>query len=151
MLGLFFTHTFQLLLTKIVRVVSVLSRMKVAIIGSRSFNNQDLMFNTLDRLRRDQEELQNLEAIISGGAKGADSLAKQYASSNKIPLKEFLPEYKKYGKNAPLKRNLDIILYSDVVLAFWNGKSRGTLHAINTAKNSGKKTIVITYPEPHNS
>ena len=59
---------------------------------------------------------ENVSEIVSGGAKGVDSCAREYAEKNKIPLKEFLPDYRKYGRGAPLKRNIEIIEYADGVL-----------------------------------
>ena len=72
--------------------------------------------------------------IVSGGAKGIDACARAYAIDNGIKLTEFLPEYDKFGKVAPLKRNLAIIEYSDLVLIFWNGVSRGTKHVIENCQ-----------------
>ncbi len=60
-------------------------------------------------------------SIVSGGAAGVDTSARAYALSHNLKLTEFLPEYQKYGRAAPLKRNLSIIEYSDLVLAFWDG------------------------------
>ena len=77
--------------------------------------------------------------IISGGAKGIDTCAKEYAISHKMKLTEFLPEYEKYGKNAPLKRNISIIENADIVLAFWDGKSHGTKFVIDKCRETGKK------------
>ena len=86
--------------------------MKIAIIGSRNINIEDLT-----------EYLpENVTEIVSGGAKGVDTCARNYAEKNKIPLKEFLPDYKIYGRGAPLKRNIEIIEYADMVIAFWDGK-----------------------------
>lgn len=107
--------------------------MKIAIIGSRNI--------FVDNLGQYLPE--NTTEIVSGGAKGVDSCAKEYAESNKIKLKEFLPEYEKFGKGAPLKRNIQIIEYADEVLAFWDGKSRGTKFVIDTCKKIGKKITVI--------
>ena len=107
--------------------------MKIAIIGSRNI--------FVDNLGQYLPE--NTTEIVSGGAKGVDSCAKEYAESNKIKLKEFLPEYVKYGKGAPLKRNIQIIEYADKVLAFWDGKSKGTKFVIDTCKKIGKKITVI--------
>jgi hypothetical protein len=105
----------------------------VAVIGSRSFNNFDLLKATLANL--------SIDSIISGGAKGADSLAKKYASDHSIPIQEILPEYKKYGRVAPIKRNESIVLLSNLVIAFWDGKSKGTKYSIDFAK---KKNIPVT-------
>ena len=95
--------------------------MKVAVIGSRGLHVNDLG----KYLPKDTTE------IVSGGARGIDSDARAYAQEHGIPLKEFLPDYPKYGRSAPLKRNLLIIEYADVVLAFWGGQSRGTKYVID--------------------
>ena len=92
--------------------------MKVAVIGSRGITVPDLTPYLPE----------NTTEIVSGGAKGVDSCAKEYALAHGIPLTEFLPEYSRYGRSAPLKRNFQIIEYADFVLAFWDGQSRGTNH-----------------------
>ena len=100
--------------------------MKVAVIGSRG-----LQVNDLGRyLPPDTDE------IVSGGARGVDTSARKYALANGLKLTEFLPEYDKYGKAAPLKRNLQIIEYADLVLAFWDGSSRGTKYVIEYCKKT---------------
>lgn len=98
--------------------------MKVAVIGSRSLN----VTNLKDYIP------ENVSEIVSGGAKGIDSDARNFAQKNKIPLKEFLPDYKKFGRAAPLKRNLQIIEYADIVIAFWDGKSHGTKYVIENCR-----------------
>lgn len=108
--------------------------MKVAVIGSRG-----LVVNDLGKyLPKGTTE------IISGGAKGVDTCAREYALSHGIKLTEFLPEYDKFGRNAPLKRNITIIENTDIVLAFWDGKSRGTGFVINKCKDMNVKVKVIT-------
>ena len=81
--------------------------------------------------------------IVSGGARGIDSCAKEYAVSHGITITEFLPEYNKYKKGAPLKRNIKIVQYADEVLAFWDGKSKGTEFVINYCRLSDKKVRII--------
>lgn len=98
--------------------------MKVAVIGSRNLN----VTNLKDYIP------ENVSEIVSGGAKGIDSDARNYAQKNNIPLKEFLPDYKKFGRAAPLKRNLQIIEYADIVIAFWDGKSHGTKYVIENCR-----------------
>lgn len=102
--------------------------MKIAVIGSRN-----LIINNLG----DYLPI-NVTEIISGGAKGIDSCAKKYALEKGIKLTEFYPEYQKYGKGAPLRRNLQIIDYADIVLAFWDGKSRGTKFVIEQCRKKEK-------------
>lgn len=104
--------------------------MKLAIIGSRNLKVLDLeMYISKD-----------VTEIVSGGAKGIDNCAKDFAIAHNIKLTEFLPNYRRYGKGAPLKRNLQIIDYADEVLAFWDGKSKGTKYVID---NCNKKINVI--------
>ena len=101
--------------------------MRVAVIGSRGLHVPDLDLYLPD----------GVTEIISGGAKGVDTSAKEYALSHGIKLTEFLPEYEKYGRAAPLKRNLTIIENADLVLAFWDGTSRGTKFVIDNCKSRG--------------
>lgn len=107
--------------------------MKVAVIGSRGLTVKNLGHY----LPKDITE------IVSGGARGIDTCAKEYAVANNIKLTEFLPEYEKYGRNAPLKRNLQIIDYADEVLAFWDGKSRGTKYVIDNCKKKNKNVRIF--------
>ena len=109
--------------------------MKVAVIGSRGLSVENLG----EYLPKDTTE------IISGGARGVDTSARIYAQQNGIKLTEYLPDYKKYpGKIAPLKRNIQIIKAADLVLAFWDGKSRGTKFVIDNCRKIGKNVIVYT-------
>lgn len=101
--------------------------MKVAVIGSRGLTVKEL----------GKYLPAEVTEIVSGGAKGVDTSAREYAVAKGIKLTEFLPEYKKYGKAAPLKRNITIIEYADLVLAFWDGKSRGTKFVIDHCKSMG--------------
>lgn len=86
------------------------------------------------------------DIIVSGGAKGADTYAKEYALENDIPIVEFLPDYGKYGRKAPLIRNIQIVDNSDFVLAFWNGTSRGTKFTIDYAEKRGVPFKVYMIP-----
>lgn len=107
--------------------------MKLAIIGSRNL--------TIDDIEKYIPE--GVTEIVSGGAKGIDTCAANYARINNIKLTVFLPNYKRYGKYAaPLKRNLQIIEYSDEVIAFWDGTSTGTDYVIKNCKKTNKKITV---------
>ena len=98
--------------------------MRVAVIGSRTLSIQNLH----DYLPPDVTE------IVSGGAQGIDSCAHIYAIKHQIPLREFFPQYEKYGSIAPLKRNIEIIMHADLVIAFWDGHSHGTMHVIRNCR-----------------
>ena len=107
--------------------------MKIAIIGTRSLRVSNIE-NFLPP---------NCSEIVSGGAKGVDSCAAEYAIKNKIKLVEFLPEYEKYGRAAPIIRNRKIADYADIIIAFWNGKSNGTKTIIEYCKKTNKSCKVI--------
>jgi hypothetical protein len=115
--------------------------MKLAIIGSRTFNDYEFLHKVIDEFWYDGK----IELIISGGAKGADSLAEKYANEHFVPLKVFPAEWDKYGKSAGYRRNVDIVKEADWVVAFWDGKSKGTKHSIDLANKYGKKLIVQRY------
>ena len=107
--------------------------MKVAVVGSRNLSVRDLG----DYLPPETTE------IISGGARGVDTSAREYANAHGIPITEILPDYKKYpGRIAPLKRNIEIIEKADLVLAFWDGESHGTKFVIDNCRKLGKRVIV---------
>ncbi len=101
--------------------------MKVAVIGSRNLQVADLA----RYLPADTTE------IVSGGARGIDTCARDYALAHDLKLTEFLPDYQSFGRGAPLKRNITIIEHADLVLAFWDGRSRGTKYVIDQCKTRG--------------
>lgn len=107
--------------------------MKIAIVGSRNISNISLE----DYISK--EALTKTEEIVTGGAKGIDSLAKNFANKNYKKLTVFLPEYSKYRWVAPLKRNELISLHADEAYIFWDGKSKGTKHIINCFEKQSKK------------
>ena len=85
--------------------------------------------------------------IISGGADGIDCIAEQYADEHRLSKLILRPQYQKFGKSAPLKRNEQMVALADAVLVVWDGKSRGTKHTIDYAKKLGKPITVIMVSE----
>ena len=112
--------------------------MKVAVIGGRDFCNSKLVKETLDKI-------DGIDLVVSGGAMGADTLGEQYAIDNNIVTLIFKPDWKKFGKGAGFVRNKDIINNSDIVVAFWDGKSKGTRNSIDTALKLNKDVRIIKY------
>lgn len=117
--------------------------MKLAVIGSRTFNNYKLLCEKIDDLR--QSRSYDIDTIVSGGAKGADSLAITYAEDHNLLWEEYLPDWETWGKSAGFRRNQLIIDAADVVIAFWDGKSRGTAHSIGLAGKQNKPVLIIKF------
>ena len=107
--------------------------MKLAIIGSR-----DVSVANLEECLPSE-----IDEIVSGGARGVDRCAAEYARTHGIKLTEFLPNYDKHGRSAPLRRNEEIAEYADEAIAFWDGKSRGTKYTIDSFKKRGKKVRIF--------
>lgn len=116
--------------------------MKLAIIGGREFNDYSLLVNVMGQFFSGENKPHH---IVSGGAKGADSLGARYAKENNIALTEYRPDWKTYGMRAGFLRNETIISDCDMVLAFWDGVSRGTGHSLSLAKKQKKDTIIIYF------
>lgn len=107
--------------------------MKTMVAGSRSITDFDLT----------EYIPEDTTLIISGGAKGIDALAEEYADKHKISKLIMRPDYKKYGKAAPLLRNKKMVDLSDIIIIIWDGKSKGTKFTIDYAKAQGKEVIII--------
>lgn len=112
--------------------------MKVAVVGGRDFADTKLLADTLDQVR-------SFDCLVSGKARGADSLAESYADLWNIPKIIHVPEWKKYGKGAAFIRNQLIIDDADIVVAFWDGKSKGTKDSIDRADKKGVPVIIVRY------
>lgn len=118
---------------------------KLAIIGSREFDNWNLLDDTLCDYFLGRDDAWRFNEIVSGGAKGADSLGAKWAKEQKIKLTEFLPDWDRFGKRAGFLRNEDIVKASDFVLCFWDGVSRGTGNSLSIAKRLKKPTLIIYF------
>jgi len=114
--------------------------MKVVIFGSRNFTDIRLIITAI--CHQQKFLLSDITEIISGGAKGIDSLAEQFAKENFIKFKEFPADWDMYGKSAGYKRNEEMAKYADYGIAIWDGQSKGTEHMIRLMK----KRCFVYYP-----
>ena len=113
--------------------------MKLLIIGSRSIKILDKRIDA--RLCELLEE--GVELIISGGARGVDTLAEKFARAHGVPMRVVLPDYGKHpGKVAPLVRDREMVDMADHVLAIWDGSSTGTVYTVKYAREQGKSAEV---------
>ena len=129
-----------------------------AVVGSRDFNNFVLMTSVLDNVIKDHKKIR----IISGGASGADTLAKEYAQKAGALYEEFPADWKDmskpcvertnehgtYNALAGIKRNQRMAQEADIIIAFWNGWSKGTKNMIDQGTKYKKNTIIIYYEQP---
>ena len=114
--------------------------MKYIIAGGRDFNNRSAMFPILSK------HISNMcDMIISGDARGADALGAEWATHFQIPIQHFPAQWDKYGKSAGFIRNAEMGEEADALIAFWDGKSKGTAHMIKTMKIQKKPYWIYDY------
>ncbi|NJO49796.1 MAG: DUF2493 domain-containing protein [Leptolyngbyaceae cyanobacterium RM2_2_4] len=134
--------------------------MKIAVIGSREFDNYDLMCEHLDSLIAQTLHGDGKVSLLSGGAPGADSLAEVYAMQRDLEIEVIEADWddltqpdaliktnrwgKKYDANAGKRRNTEIVRKADLVVAFHNG-SPGTADSLAKARLMGKKIIEVCF------
>lgn len=110
--------------------------MKIAIVGSRDFKDKAKVVEYVTSLDKD-------DWIISGGARGVDRWAEETAKLLNMRFTIYHADWDTYGKRAGFLRNIDIVKQCDRLVAFWDGKSKGTEHSINLAKTAGKPVEII--------
>lgn len=115
--------------------------MKVIIAGGRDFDNYTIMYNAIEELQKEIE----ITRVVCGGARGADLMGAQIATTLNIPVDYFFADWDTYGKAAGIIRNHQMGDYADYLLAFWDGKSKGTKDMINYMKQLGKHGKVVRY------
>jgi len=118
----------------------------LGIIGSRSFTDYDLFKSKISQVVKKLQAKCNKIIFVSGAAKGADSFARDYAKENKIEIIEFIPDWDKLGKSAGFLRNKDIVDKSDLLVAFWDGKSKGTFHSMKLMNIKQQNRLIIVRP-----
>lgn len=127
----------------------IIEKTKVIIAGGRDFDNYDYLedevLSVIGVLGEDSEiYLPNIE-IVSGGAQGADFLGERFASRYSLDLMPFPADWVTHGKAAGPIRNNEMADYADILIAFWDGESKGTKHMIQTALNKGLEVHVFRY------
>jgi len=110
--------------------------MRYGIVGSRNFGNLELVRRFVSRLQDD-------DIVVSGGARGVDATAARFARARGLKVEEYIPDWEKLGKAAGYIRNKDIVNNSDILVAFWNGTSKGTEHSILIARKAKKKVFIV--------
>ena len=115
--------------------------LKVIVAGGRDFTEYSLLSDKLDNLFSKRDDV----VIVSGMARSADSMAVKYANEKKIRVSEFPAEWSKYGNRSGFRRNVEMARFADACVVFWDGKSVGTSHMIDTAKRMNLKLRIVNY------
>ena len=116
----------------------------IAIVGSRDFNDFELLDNRITSWLKQTISIDRI-VIVSGGAKGADTLAEKFADKYGFEKLIYRANWDIYGKRAGFIRNRDIIKCADIVFAFWDGESKGTKNSIDLANEQRKRCITYYY------
>lgn len=116
---------------------------KVIIAGGRDFNNYELLRQKMDSVLRNRQDEEII--IVSGKARGADALGERYADERGYRVSEHPADWDRFGKAAGYIRNKEMAKEADALVAFWDGKSRGTKHMIDLAREHGLKISIVYY------
>jgi hypothetical protein len=123
--------------------------MKLAIVGSRDYTNYyQLKIIIAKTLKKWNMKISDVTLVVSGGAKGADTLASQWAKEYKKPITMFIPDWKAFGKAAGPMRNTDIVNECTHMIAFPSTKGKGTQDSIKKARNDNKLVEVFYIDKP---
>jgi len=115
--------------------------MHLVVVGSRNFKNKKLVSTFLDLLCDPY-----LDTVVSGGAEGPDTWAEEWSKETNTNFKAYLPDWNKYGKKAGIMRNTEMVEDGDLILAFWDGKSRGTQDTIRKAMKLKVPLYLFVHP-----
>ena len=119
--------------------------MKLAIVGSRNFTDYDnFKLAVIKVLQEWNITLEQIDNIVSGGAKGADTLAERFSQEYQIKMVIYRPDWNLYGKRAGILRNTDIVESSTHMIAFPSRSGKGTQDSIRKAKDN-KIPVKVLY------
>ena len=130
-----------------------MKELRVIIAGSREFNDYALLKKSAIEIITKKTMLPDLARIVSGGARGADRLGERFADEMGLEISRFIPDWDGLGKRAGYIRNETMAKFAvedgndGMLIAFWDGESRGTKHMINLAKKHGLEVHVINFNE----
>lgn len=119
---------------------------RIIIAGSRNYENYEKAEKFIDNCITEIEKGYEI-IILSGGAKGVDLIGERYAKERGYKIERYLPEWNKYGKGAGPKRNEKMAKKGDLVICFWDGKSKGTKSMIEYARKLKKRVWIMMINE----
>jgi len=116
--------------------------MKVIIAGSRSVKKLATVEKAINLALASKPRL-HIDEVVSGTARGVDQLGEEFADKHSITIKRFPADWDTHGRSAGYKRNVVMARYADALIAIWDGKSRGTAHMIDIAREHNLLTVLI--------
>ena len=128
-----------------------MKELRVIIAGSRDCNDYELLKQSAIEIITKKTMLPDLTRIISGGARGADTLGERFANEMGLEISRFIPDWDGLGKRAGYVRNAEMAKFAveddndGMLIAFWDGQSRGTKHMIDLAKRYGLEVHVVNF------
>ena len=117
---------------------------KVIIAGSRGFSNYKLLREQCNKFLREKRKTSNI-IVVSGHARGADTLGEKYAQDEGFTLEIYPAQWKKFGKRGGYRRNEQMAEVADALIAFWDGSSKGTKHMIDVMNEKNLLVRVVEY------
>lgn len=114
---------------------------KIAVIGSRGFSDFDFFREKLELIVSNLKG--NIEYVSGGCKSGGDVLIAHYCKENNFKLTEYFPDWESLGKKAGIIRNQLIINDCTHLIAFWDGKSKGTKSSIDMCKKQDKPIRIV--------
>ena len=128
-----------------------MKELRIIIAGSRDFNDYELLKKSVIEIITKKTMLPDLTRIISGGARGADTLGERFANEMGLEISRFIPDWDGLGKRAGYVRNAEMAKFAvednndGMLIAFWDGQSKGTKRMIDLAKRYGLEVHVVNY------
>ena len=125
--------------------------LRIVIAGSRDFNDYELLKREVLNIVKHDNRPKDYVKVISGGARGADTLGERFAKESGLEIKRFSPEWNGLGKRAGYVRNAEMAEFAvednnyGVLIAFWDGKSKGTKHMIDLANKNGLEVHIVNF------
>lgn len=124
-------------------IIDLISKYRVIIAGCRDFADYELLKEKCDFYLQNNKKEDIV--IVTGHAPGADALGERYAQERGFLLETYPADWKAHGRAAGPLRNARMASAANSLIAFWDGKSRGTKNMIETAKNHNLKVVVVRY------
>lgn len=127
-----------------------MKELRIIVAGSRCFNDYELLKKEVVNIVKSSNKPKQFIKIISGKAKGADTLGERFAKEFRLEVKEFPADWDRLGKKAGYVRNAEMAKFAadenyGILIAFWDGKSRGTKHMIDLAEKYGLEIHIVRF------